>query len=297
MSFVLGFLGFEVFRVSRLFFFFEPAHLSRNSPIFFLSLFSFFPLFSFLFLANNLSSQPVGGGLASISGLLNIVSRPSGGIFSDLLSSRFGHRSRISWLFATAFGGGVFMLVFGLVPSLPAAIVLMIFYSFLYEQACGATYSLVPFVSNRSPGLVSGFVSAGGTAGAAIWNGQIFRSQTQKDYRNMGIIMMVVSMLCFFVEWPAWGGMVRGPRPGATEQDYYRSEYTAEEQAQGLHTRAMNFAHEASVHGGSQHGGSAFGSRKGSRANLSRAASKGDLAGSVPKSADDSARGGDPARI
>ena len=239
------------------------------------------------------SSQPVGGGIASISGLLNIVSRPSGGIFSDLLSARFGHRSRITWLFAAAFGGGLFMLIFGLVPTLPAAVVLMVAFSVLYEQACGATYSLVPFVSNRSPGLVSGFVSAGGTAGAAIWNGQVFRSQTQKDYRNMGIIMMSVSLLGFLLEWPAWGGIVRGPKAGATEQDYYRSEYTVEEQAQGLHTRAMNFAHEASVHGGSQHGGSAFGSRKSSRTNLSsmsRNASKGDLAGAV-KPGDDSARG------
>ena len=90
---------------------------------------------------------------------------------------------------------------------------------------------------------------------------------------------------------------VRGPRPGATEQEYYRAEYTEDEQARGLHTRAMNFAHEASVHGGSQHGGSAFGSRRGSRTNLSRAASKGDLqaAGSA-KAGDDSARG-DTAKI
>jgi len=30
---------------------------------------------------------------------------------------------------------------------------------------------------------------------------------TQKTRRNMGIIMMAVSLLCFFIEWPAWGGM------------------------------------------------------------------------------------------
>ena len=90
------------------------------------------------------------------------------------------------------------------------------------SPACGATYALVPFVSNRSPGLVSGFVSAGGTAGAALWNGFVFRSQAPVGYRNMGIIIMVVSMLCFLLEWPAWGGMVRGPRKNATETDYYR---------------------------------------------------------------------------
>ena len=131
-------------------------------------------------------SQSVGGGIASISGLLNIVSRPSGGVVSDLVSSRFGHRARVSWLFTTAFLGGLFMLLFGVLPTLPVAIVLMVLYSLTYEQACGATYSLAPFVSNRSPGLVSGFVSAGGTAGAALWNGFVFRDQTQKGYRNMG---------------------------------------------------------------------------------------------------------------
>ena len=232
-------------------------------------------------------SQTLGGGIAAVSGLLNIVSRPSGGVVSDLASAQFGHRARITWLFATAFLGGLFMLLFGILPGLPTAIALMVLYSFAYEQACGATYALVPFVSNRSPGLVSGFVSAGGTAGAAIWNGFVFRSQTQQGYRNMGIIMMCVSMLCFLVEWPAWGGMLRGPRAGATEEAYYRSEFTPEEQASGMHSRAMKFAHESSVHGGSQHGGSRFGSRKSSKANLAAMAPATD-------GVDDSARGGRP---
>ena len=271
-------------------------------------------------------SQTLGGGIAAVSGLLNVVSRPSGGVVSDLASAQFGHRARVHWLFATTFFGGLFMLLFGVLPGLPVAIALMVLYSFAYEQACGATYALVPFVSNRSPGLVSGFVSAGGTAGAAIWNGFVFRSQKQDGYRNMvrqtrrkkrggwkkkrgggvllgrrppltrasfspflnlqGIIMLVVSTLCFLLEWPAWGGMLRGPRPGATEEDYYRSEYTTEEQATGMHARAMKFAHESSVHGGSQHGGSRFGSRKSSKANLAAMVPAGTV--------DDSARGGRP---
>jgi MFS transporter, NNP family, nitrate/nitrite transporter len=125
-------------------------------------------------------SQTVGGGLASVSGLLNLFSRPSGGIFSDALSARFGHRSRISWLFVTSLAAGVCMMLFGGLPlGVAPATVLMVLFSIFYEQACGATYALVPFVSNRSPGLVSGFVSSGGTAGAAIWNGVIFKSQEQ----------------------------------------------------------------------------------------------------------------------
>lgn len=247
------------------------------------------PLFPNRYFQNHFSlSQSVGGGIASVSGLLNVVSRPSGGVVSDLASARFGHRARVTWLFATAFFGGLFMLLFGVLPTLPVAIVLMILYSFAYEQACGATYSLVPFVSNRSPGLVSGFVSAGGTAGAALWNGFVFRDQSQQGYRNMGIIMICVSMLALLLEWPAWGGVFRGPRANATEEDYYRNEFTAAEQEAGMHARAMRFAHESSVHGGSQHGSSRFGSRKGSKANLA------GMAPAAEGKVDDSARGGRP---
>lgn len=98
--------------------------------------------------------------------------------------------------------------------------------------------------------------------------------------------MLAVSTLCFLLEWPMWGGFFRAPRAGATEADYYRNEYTPAEQEAGMHARAMKFAHESSVHGGSQHGSSRFGSRKGSKANLAAMA--------AAEKADDSARGGRP---
>jgi len=83
-------------------------------------------------------TQTVGGGIAAVSGLLNIVSRPSGGVVSDLVSARHGHRARVTWLFVSAFLGGLFMLLFGALPvGLPAGIVLMVLYSFLYEQGEG----------------------------------------------------------------------------------------------------------------------------------------------------------------
>ena len=328
-------------------------------------------------------SQTVGGGIASVSGLLNLFSRPSGGVFSDALSARFGHRHRITWLFGTTLAAGICMILFGALPlGLAPATVLMVLFSIFYEQACGATYALVPFVSNRSPGLVSGFVSSGGTAGAALWNGVVFKSQaqvredersegkrkrgngggggggrraapvdptpapplrwgaevparthtytpstgpgrththtldrplphplsppsplpptslpffcptpfTQSNYKDLGIIISAVSATCLAIYWPAWGGMFIPPRPYATEDEYYASEWTPDERAAGLHQSALRFAHEASVHGGSQHG-----SRHGGRSGMgSRSQSKASLSalGKVSSPGDDSARGG-----
>jgi NNP family nitrate/nitrite transporter-like MFS transporter len=34
-------------------------------------------------------------------------------------------------------------------------------------------------------------------------------------------------------------------KPGVTEEDYYMSEYTAEERAQGLHNNSLKFAMES----------------------------------------------------
>lgn len=232
-------------------------------------------------------SQTVGGGIAAVSGLLNLFSRPSGGVVSDLVSARGGHRHRITWLFVTTLAAGVCMVLFGALPlGLAPATVLMVLFSIFYEQACGATYALVPLVSNRSPGLVSGFVSSGGTAGAALWNGFVFKSQAQNGFWHMGAIIASVSLACLIIYWPAWGGILIKPTPYATEDEYYASEWTPEERARGLHQRSLRFAREASIHGGSQHG-----SRHGGKP-LSRSASKVSL-GSLGKAGpgDDSARG------
>lgn len=45
---------------------------------------------------------------------------------------------------------------------------LQVFFSLLVQSSEGATYGVVPFVSKRSLGVVSGFVGAGGNAGSVI---------------------------------------------------------------------------------------------------------------------------------
>lgn len=77
--------------------------------------------------------------------------------------------------------------------------------------------------------------------------------------------------------------------PFQTEDEYYAAEWTPDERAAGLHQSALRFAHEASIHGGSQHG-----SRHGKSGMGSRAQSKVSLAslGKPATPGDDSARAG-----
>jgi hypothetical protein len=60
----------------------------------------------------------------------------------------------------------------------------------------------------------------------------------------MGVMMIGALQLLLLLSFPAWGGMLRQPQPGASEEAYYVSEYTVAERAQGVHLGALKFAHE-----------------------------------------------------
>ncbi len=46
------------------------------------------------------------------------------------------------------------------------------------QMACGATYGIVPFVSKRGYGLVTGMVGGGGSTGSAITTAIFFGATT-----------------------------------------------------------------------------------------------------------------------
>ncbi|KAG2489122.1 hypothetical protein HYH03_012348 [Edaphochlamys debaryana] len=199
-------------------------------------------------------SLSVAGALGAIFGLMNLFTRASGGMISDYVAKYWGMRGRIWALWIIQTLGGVFCIVLGLVSnSLSSTIVVMIIFSIFCQQACGLHFGVVPFVSRRAYGVVSGLVGAGGNTGAAVTQAIWFAGTAQWQLnlpKNEGLVWMGVQTIALtlplvFIWFPMWGSMFTGPKEGAQEEDYYMKEWSAEEVAQGLHQGAMRFAIES----------------------------------------------------
>ncbi|KAJ9159029.1 hypothetical protein P3X46_024561 [Hevea brasiliensis] len=156
--------------------------------------------------------------IAATFGLANIVSRPAGGLISDVVAKRFGMRGRLwaLWIVQTL-------------------------------GACGLTFGVVPFVSRRSLGLISGMTGGGGNVGAVLT--QLIFFKGSKYYKEKGITLMGIMIICCtlaicLIYFPQWGGMFCGASSEntATEEYYYMSEWNSKVKEQGLHHASLKFA-------------------------------------------------------
>jgi nitrate/nitrite transporter NarK len=131
------------------------------------------------------------GRIASYSGLMNVCSRASGGLMSDVIARRYGMRGRLWWLWFVQTATGGVCLAFGYqTTDVGKATATMVIFSYLCHAACGAHFGIVPFISKRSVGTVSGWVGAGGNTIAAILQ-YVFFTNTQVTVpvaiQNLGI--------------------------------------------------------------------------------------------------------------
>eukprot|EP00775_Hariotina_reticulata_P006420 gene6420-6651_t len=189
---------------------------------------------------------------------MNLFSRPPAGLLSDVVAQRWGMRGRLWALWACQTMGGLLCLGMGFASgSLAATLAMMITFSIFCQASCGLAFGIVPFVSKRAGGLVAGFVGSGGNVGGAVTQAIFFTClpiTTQDGFKWMGVMIVGMTLLYTAVYFPMWGGMLSGPRQGATEEDYYMFEWTAEEIVQSLHTDSLKFAYEArSQRGQSKH--------------------------------------------
>ncbi|KAL3689773.1 hypothetical protein R1sor_016082 [Riccia sorocarpa] len=196
------------------------------------------------------------GIIAASFGLMNIVSRPLGGIISDAVAIRFGMRGRIWSLWIIQTIGCILCIFLGFSSQLGTAISVLLLFSFFVQAACGACFGIVPFISRRSLGLVNGVTGAGGNFGAVLTQGLFFMGSTystEKGIMLMGVMSVICTLPLIFLRFPMWGSMFT-KQGKTTEEDYYVSEWSEEEQAQGLHLASLKFAQNSVSERGSYGG-------------------------------------------
>ncbi|KAJ1621800.1 major facilitator superfamily domain-containing protein, partial [Pavlovales sp. CCMP2436] len=156
------------------------------------------------------------GWAAAGFGLMNLFARSLGGLISDYMSSRLGHRARHWVLFFTQTMAGLMLLTFSRMKSdnFAGAMVVLLCFSFSVQMAEGATFAIVPYVGKilKALGPVAGIVGAGGNIGAALW-GVIYREVSTSDpdprapFLVHGFAVLATCLLVPFVHYPSLGSM------------------------------------------------------------------------------------------
>jgi len=121
-------------------------------------------------------AETTAGFVAALFGLMNLFARTLGGWLGDKFAATSGLTGRVRWLVFVMVAEGLTLLLFSRMETVALTIVTMLLFSLCVQMACGATYSVVPFINRQSLGAVSGIVGAGGNVGAVIYAQFLLRS-------------------------------------------------------------------------------------------------------------------------
>ena len=132
--------------------------------------------------------------------VLNLVSRPSGGLISDRAGSR-------KWtMTGLTIGIGIGYLLMGKLDAhsnLSVAIALTMLCAYFVQAGAGATFSIVPLIRKPVTGQIAGSVGAYGNVGGVIYLLIYSLSNAQTLFYSMGVTALICASLCaFFLKEP-----------------------------------------------------------------------------------------------
>ncbi|HEY1076670.1 MAG TPA: NarK family nitrate/nitrite MFS transporter [Fontimonas sp.] len=125
-------------------------------------------------------------------GLLALFARALGGYVSDRIARTRGLDGRTLLLFALIVGEGIGLIAWSMSDSLAVAVTMMLIFGLFTHMACGATYSLVPFIDRSALGGVAGIIGAGGNVGAVAAG---FMMKGAVDTQS-GLTIMGIAVVC-----------------------------------------------------------------------------------------------------
>ncbi|XP_053373508.1 uncharacterized protein LOC123531940 [Mercenaria mercenaria] len=140
--------------------------------------------------------------IASLFGLMNLFARALGGIFSDLLRKYLQIPGRLLAHIICMTCEGVMLIVFSRMETIPTAIIAMVAFSLFVQMSEGSTFAIVPYIHPRRVGLVSGFIGAGGNAGAMIWNTiwlNLVDTEPSRWFLLLGIFVLCGNILTLII--------------------------------------------------------------------------------------------------
>jgi NNP family nitrate/nitrite transporter-like MFS transporter len=144
-------------------------------------------------------SPVVAGATASAFAFMNLVARPTGGILSDLLGSR--RTTLLALLSALGLG---YVLLAGVNDTWPLALAVLatMACSFFVQAGEGATYAIVPLVSRRVSGQISGLVGAYGNIGALLYLTLLLVAGPTVFFLTIGASAGVAAVACRWLVEP-----------------------------------------------------------------------------------------------